>query len=115
RQFDTGIDEFLVVHGDGGSAAAAHRVQDQLVAQRLGYAQPSGDSGCVLPELGTLVATLEGANHRLAACGLHHDHLRALAADPSESLHLIKGFPHADEAYASAGGVEDRIGQLPAE
>ena len=45
--------------------------------------------------------------------GLHRDHLRAFAADPAELLHFIEGLPHADQSHTAAGGIEDRIRQLP--
>src|SRR5207248_3806283 len=36
---------------------------------------------------------------------------RALLADPAETLHFVEGLPHADEARAAAGRVEDRVRQ----
>ena len=38
-----------------------------------------------------------------------------MPGDPAEGLHLFERLPHADEAYAAAGGVEDGVGVAPAE
>ena len=38
-----------------------------------------------------------------------------LAPIQPSRLHLVERLPHADEAGAAAGGIEDQVGQLPAE
>src|SRR5262249_30652573 len=40
---------------------------------------------------------------------------RAGRADPAELLELVEDLPHADDADAAAGGIDDRVGNLPAE
>ena len=66
-----------------------------------------------LPRLGELVLLLEGAHHGRAAGALDADHARTLRADQPHLLHLVKRLPHADEAGAAAGGVDDHVGQRP--
>ena len=62
-----------------------------------------------------LVALLEGAHHRRAAGRLHRDHARALLADEADRLEFGERLPHADQAGAAAGRIEDHVGHLPAE
>src|SRR3546814_19737986 len=69
----------------------------------------------VLPAGRVLLARLPGAHHRRAAGGLDGDHARPLGADQADRLHLVEGLPHADQAGAAAGRVEDPVGHLPTE
>ena len=60
-------------------------------------------------------ALLKRLHDRRAALGLDRVHPRPLRADEAHRLHLREGLPHADEAGAAAGRVEDRVGQRPVE
>ena len=62
-----------------------------------------------------LGAGLIGPHHRRAARRLHRDHARALGADEADLLQLVERLPHADQAGAAAGRVEDHVGHVPAE
>src|SRR5580704_18973759 len=105
----------LVGHRDGKTAALAHRAQDQKIADRLRHADAGSDGVRVLPARRVLLARLVGAHHRRAARGLHRDHARALVADEADRLHFGKRLPHADQAGAAAGRIEDDVGYGPAE
>jgi hypothetical protein len=41
--------------------------------------------------------------------------MRALGADPPHFLHFVERFAHADEPYASTGGIKNCVGQPPVE
>ena len=69
----------------------------------------------VLPARRMLDAVLPGLDHRRAARRLDDDHARPLRADPADRLQFGKGLPHADDAGAAAGRIEDHVGDFPAE
>ena len=48
-----------------------------------------------------------------AAVRLGGDHPRALADRSAHRLHLLECLPHADQADASARGIDDHVGQFP--
>src|SRR5438477_3114562 len=52
----SGIENFFVADGDGGSRTFAEDIQNQHIAERLGDAQAGGDGRGVLPELGARCA-----------------------------------------------------------
>ena len=105
----------LVRHRDREAAALAHRAQDEKIADRLRHADARRDGVRILEARRVLFALLTGAHHRRAAFGLHRDHARPLRADEADRLELGERLPHADQAGAAAGRVEDDVGQLPAE
>ena len=69
----------------------------------------------VLPARRVLDALLPSLDHRRTARGLDDDHARPHRADPAERLELVKRLPHADDAGAAPGRIEDHIGHFPAE
>ena len=107
----------FVGSADGFAAGVREDVEDDGVAVGLGDAEAGGEGGGVLEELAGGFVCVEGGGDGGAAAGLEGVHLGALASllDPAELLHLFEGLPHADEAYAAAGGVEDGVGVGPAE
>ena len=114
-ELNAGIDELFIAYGDGCAATVAHGFEDEEIAQRLGDAEAAGDSVGTVPKLAAGGALFEGADDWLAAGDLDRDHLGTLRADPSHLLHFGKGLPHADETDAAASGIEDDIGEAPAE
>ena len=98
---------------DGEAAVLAHRAQDQEVAHRLRHADAGRDGVRILPAWGMLLPLFPGADHRRAAGGLHRHHARAPGADEADGLQLGEGLPHADQAGAAAGGIEDDVRHLP--
>ena len=40
---------------------------------------------------------------------------RVALGDPADGLHLVEGLPHADQAGAAAGRIDDPVGQAPVE
>src|SRR5262249_61874664 len=67
------------------------------------------------PARGMLVPGSKTPPHRPTAASLHRHHARALLADEADGFELGKCLPHADQAGAAAGRIEDDIGHLPAE
>ena len=57
------------------------------------------------------LARLKGADNRRATAGLHRKHARMFPIDPTERLHFVERFPHADEARAAAGRIKNHSGQ----
>src|SRR6185437_7813143 len=43
------------------------------------------------------------------------DHPRTLGADEADLLQFVERLPHADQACAAAGGIENRVRNVPAE
>ena len=84
-------------------------------AKAFGTRSPEAYVARVRPLLRDVLALGERLRDRRAAVGLDRDHPRPLRADPAELLHLVEGLPHADQARAAAGRIDDRVGQLPAE
>src|SRR5205085_9896022 len=95
--------------------ALAHCSEDQEIADGLWDADAGRDRGRMFPAFSKLIAILERADHWRAAFGLDGVHARALGSDEANRLHLVERLPHADEAGAPAGRIEDRVGQFPAE
>ena len=54
-------------------------------------------------------------NNRSASGRLHADHVRALGADETQLLHLVEGLPHAEQANAAAGGINNALRKFPAQ
>ena len=69
----------------------------------------------VLPARRMLLARVEGAHDGRAACRLHRHHARPLGAHEADRFEFGERLPHADEAGAAAGRIEDHVRQLPAE
>ena len=105
----------LVGDCDGKTLALAHRAQNEKISDRLRHANPRSNRVRILPARRVLDAVLEGPHHRCAALRLHRDHARALRADEADGLELGKSLPHADQAGAAAGRIEDHVGHVPAE
>src|SRR6185437_9857083 len=97
------------------AAALPDRTHNKEVADRLRDTDAGRDRGGILPPFRELLALLECSDHRRTSFGLHRIHARPLRADEADRLQLVEPLPHADEACAAAGRIEDRIGQLPAE
>src|SRR5262249_4002333 len=57
---------------------------------------------------------MECSDNRGASFGLDRDHFWTVTTDPTHLPPLIKCFPHPDQAGSTAGGVENRVGKLPA-
>ncbi len=93
----------------------AEDLQDQVVRVRLRDAQAAGVRVRVGEADGDRLARLERPRDRRAPLGLDDDHPRPRGADPAEALHLVPRLPHPDEARAAAGGIDDDVGELPAE
>src|ERR1051326_8764202 len=105
-RFDRGL-----VDGNGASLRVADRPEHQEISDRTRDAQPPRARVWRLPFRRFLESLLIRANHWRAAGRLHAEHPWPLAADPAEALHLVERLPHADEARAAAGRVEDDVGQ----
>src|SRR5206468_3460687 len=58
---------------------------------------------------------LEGTHDWRAALRLDRVHARALGTDQPDRLQFLERFPHANEAGAAAGRIENRVRQLPAQ
>src|SRR5581483_3471691 len=110
-----GLYDLGIADSNCGSAALAQDVEDDVIAVCLGHAQAGGDSGRVRPGLGNALPFLPGPGNWRAAGGLHGDHARARGADPAQLLHFVKRLPHPDQSHAAAGGVDNCVGQGPAE
>ena len=62
------------------------------------------------------LALLERPDDRGTPLGLAaHQPRQFVGLQPAEFLQFLKRLPHADQARAAAGRIEDHIGQLPAE
>src|SRR6267143_3500283 len=57
----------------------------------------------------------EGLHYRRAAGGLDRDETGKLRAQPADRSQLVERLPHADEADSAARGIDDDVGQAPAE
>ncbi len=68
-----------------------------------------------LPQVRVLDAVLIGLDDGRTARPLHRHHARALRSNPAERFQFREGLPHADQAGAAAGRVQDHIGHVPAE
>ena len=68
-----------------------------------------------LPQRRVPLARLEGSHDRRAAFGLHDDHLGTRRANQSQRFQFGEALPHADDAGAAAGRVDDGVGHAPAE
>src|SRR5206468_10709462 len=110
-----GFENGVFRHCNARAAALAYRAQDQEITDGLGHANTRRDRCRMLPPLGELVAVLEGADDRRAALGLDREHPRPLPPYQPHRLQLVECLPHADEACAAAGRIEDRVWKLPAE
>src|SRR5215470_11670414 len=63
-----------------------------------------------------MIEALFKRSHNWGAAGsLNGDHPWALLVDPTDLAQLLESLPHADEAGAAAGGIEDDVGERPAE
>src|SRR5262249_18515148 len=102
-------------HRNSEPAALAHRTQNEKIADGLRYADAGSDRVRVFPARRMLLAGFEGLHHRRAAGGLHRNHARALFADEADGLELSECLPHADQAGAATGWIEDNVRNLPAE
>ncbi len=69
----------------------------------------------VLPARRMLLARVEGAHDGRAACRLHRHHARPLGAHEADRFEFGERLPHADEAGAAAGRIEDHVRHVPAE
>src|SRR5207249_7231205 len=69
----------------------------------------------VLPGLSTAGTALKGTHDRGTTSSLHRDHAWPVRVDPAERLHFVKALPHADQACATPGGVDDHVRQFPIE
>src|SRR5262249_62356156 len=97
------------------SAALAQNVEHDEIADGARHAKARSHGMSVL-ELRRFVPTvIEGADDWRATGGLHAEHSRALRPDSPYLFHFVKGLPHADEARASAGRIEDHVRQFPIE
>ena len=102
-------------HSQRGAAAFPHGVQDQEITDRLGDADAHGGGLGVDPFFGEAGAVLVSLDDGGAAFRLDGEHFRAFRADPAELFHLVESLPHANQAGAAAGRVEDGVGHPPAE
>ena len=67
----------------------------------------------ILPALRCRLVFGERFHDRRATAGLNRYHARSRAADPAEFFEFGKCLPHADEAGAAAGGIDDHIRKTP--
>ncbi len=91
----------------------ARRIRKSPTA--LGTQIPDCRRRRAFPALGELVAPFERADDRCAAGRLDRVHARALRPDQACGLELVEALPHANQAGAAAGRIEDRVRQGPAE
>ena len=111
-----GGENLFVGQGDRGAAGFAKDIEHDVVAVGLGHAQASSESGGVCPHLADAFVLFEGANDGSATGGLHSDHAGAFSRfHPAKGFHLFEGFPHANEADAATGGIENGVWIFPSE
>src|SRR5215216_474482 len=103
------------VHRDRGAARLPQRLEDEEVAHGGWDPDACGAGLGVLERPCEALAGLEGADDGGAAFGLRGDHAWPLGAYETHSFELREGLPHADEAGATSGRVDDDIGETPAE
>ena len=105
-----------VLDGDGEAIALAQHAQDQEIADGAGHAQAGHVRVAVLPRRGGLTCP---ARRRARSARRSRDCTATMRGRfvPIQPMrfHLREGLPHADEAGAAAGRIEDHVGQLPAE
>jgi len=97
--------------GEGGSSGAPQPIQHDEVADGARHAQARRDRPGVLKRACLGRPRRESAGDGGAAFRLDADQARALRPDPAQRLHLVEGFPHADQPRSAAGGVKDHVGQ----
>ena len=102
-------DEIRIGHGDRTPAGGPDGAQDQEIADRHRDADAGRDGVSVLPARRMFFAGVEGADDRRTAFCLDREHLRTLRTDPAEGFEFVEGLPHADQAGAAAGGIEDGV------
>src|ERR1051326_226604 len=112
--FQTRFDVF-VAHRQRVTPTLAHRGEDEKVADGGRHADARRDGVRVLPARGVALARIEGAHDGSAALRLHRHPARALGSDEADGLEFGESLPHADEAGAAAGGIEDDVRHLPAQ
>src|SRR5438128_2313890 len=87
--------------------------QDKEIADRFWNAQTGGNRMRIRKFCGGFFSRLERAHNRRTTRGLHREHAWPLFPDPTEDFHFIESFPHSDETGATAGWINNHIGQLP--
>ena len=102
-------------HGHRPAAGFAQAVEDQEIADRRRHAQTGRGRGGSIPWFREAIAGVVGQHDGGTALRLDREHARTAGADHVQRLQLLERLPHPDDAGASAGGIHDRIGQLPAE
>jgi hypothetical protein len=101
---------------DGSATAGPHGVEDHEVTHRRRHANAAGDGSCVGEQLGEPLAAIERPHNWGTTIGLHGDHTGpACVVEPAEPFEFLKRLPHTDQSGATAGGVENDVGQGPTE
>src|SRR6185503_11089471 len=96
--------------------ALPQRAEHEEVTKCLGHAEASGEGLRVGPRLRLARACFERAHDGSATVGLGgYEARNVVAGDPSDLAELLESLPHADEADATAGRIDDDVGQLPFE
>src|ERR1700691_6424448 len=111
-----GGENFGVGDSEGCAVRVAQDFEHYRLAIGFGDAQAGGEGGGVGPHFAGAGALVECFGYGGATGGLHGDHARTFYwLDPAEFFEFGESFPHADEAYAAAGGIKNRVGIFPAE
>src|SRR5215831_1339232 len=97
--------QLLVGHRNRSAATLAEYVEHYEIANGPGHSQARGN-GLRILDINTGSCTgMECSYDRGAPLCLDRDHSGPPAVDPTHPLHLVKGFPHADQSCASAGWI----------
>src|SRR5207253_769340 len=100
-------------HTKRAAARFVEDAQDKKIAHCLRNTQTRSTGMCIRELTCMTFPCLKCTHDRRATGGLHRKHARTFFPNPTESLHLIERFPHADETGASASWIKNNIGQLP--
>src|SRR6185503_5003047 len=84
--------------------------QYHVLGERIRYGQAVRESWFSLVSRGIWLPAMPGFYDRLTVFGLHRNHPRPAACDPSEFGHLLEGLPHTDKSCSTPCRIHDHVG-----